>query len=52
MGEDLGDHGGIYDGGNDLQGAAALGAVFQARCPVQVLDVVANGILLHQATAF
>ena len=25
MGEDLGDHGGIFDGGDDLQGAAAVG---------------------------
>jgi hypothetical protein len=29
MGEDLGDHGGMFDGGDDLQGAAAAGAVFQ-----------------------
>jgi hypothetical protein len=29
MGEDLGDHGGMLDGGDDLQGSAALGAVFQ-----------------------
>ena len=28
VGEDLGDHGGMFDGGDDLQGAAALGAVF------------------------
>ena len=28
MREDLGDHRGIFDGGDDLQGAAALGAVF------------------------
>jgi hypothetical protein len=28
MYEDLGDHGGIYDGGDDRQGAAAVGAVF------------------------
>ncbi len=28
MGEDLGDHGGMLDGGDDLQGAAAQGAVF------------------------
>ena len=28
MGKDLGDHGGIYDGGDDCQGAAALGTVF------------------------
>ncbi len=28
MGEDLGDHGGMFDGGDDLQGVAALGAVF------------------------
>ena len=27
MGEDLGDHGGMFDGGDDLQGATALGAV-------------------------
>ena len=27
MGEDLGSHGGMLDGGNDLQGATALGAV-------------------------
>jgi len=27
MGEDLGDHGGIFDGGDDLQGAAAVGVV-------------------------
>jgi hypothetical protein len=26
--EDLGDHGRMFDGGDDLQGAAALGAVF------------------------
>jgi hypothetical protein len=29
MGEDLGNHGGVYDGGDDLQGAATMGAVFQ-----------------------
>jgi hypothetical protein len=28
MGEDLGDHDEIYDGGDDRQGAAAVGAVF------------------------
>jgi len=28
MGEDLGDHGGIFDGGDDLQGTAALGTLF------------------------
>jgi hypothetical protein len=28
MGEDLGDHGGMLDGGDDLQGTAAMGAVF------------------------
>jgi hypothetical protein len=28
MGEDLGDHGGIYEGGDDRQGAAPLWAVF------------------------
>ncbi len=28
MREDLGDHDGIYDGGDDRQGAAALGTVF------------------------
>ena len=28
MREDLGDHEGIYDGGDDRQGAAALGTVF------------------------
>ena len=28
MREDLGDHDGIYDGGDDRQGAAAVGAVF------------------------
>jgi hypothetical protein len=27
MREDLGNHGGIFDGGDDLQGAAAVGAV-------------------------
>jgi hypothetical protein len=27
MCEDLGHHGGIFDGGDDLQGTAALGAV-------------------------
>jgi hypothetical protein len=27
MGEDLGDHGGMFDGGDDLQGATALGAL-------------------------
>jgi hypothetical protein len=26
--EDLGNHGGIYDGGDDRQGAAAVGALF------------------------
>ena len=29
VGEDLGDHGWMLDGGDDLQGAAAAGAVFQ-----------------------
>ena len=29
MREDLGDHGGIFDGGDDRQGATTLGAVFQ-----------------------
>lgn len=28
MREDLDDHGGVFDGGNDLQGTAALGTVF------------------------
>ena len=28
MREDLGNHGGIFDGSDDLQGAAALGTVF------------------------
>ena len=28
MREDLGDHGGIFDGGDDLQGSAALGTLF------------------------
>jgi len=28
MREDLGDHGGIFDGGDDLQGTTTLGAVF------------------------
>ena len=27
VGEDLGDHGGVYDAGNELQGAAALRAL-------------------------
>jgi hypothetical protein len=27
--EDLGDHGGIFHGGDDRQGATTLGAVFQ-----------------------
>jgi hypothetical protein len=27
MGEDLGNHGGIYDGGEDRQGAAAVGTL-------------------------
>ena len=26
--EDLGNHGGIYDGGDDRQGATAVGALF------------------------
>ncbi|MGI0015048.1 MAG: hypothetical protein ACREBU_16645 [Nitrososphaera sp.] len=34
MGEDLGNHGGVYDGGDDLQGAATMGAVFQVDTPV------------------
>jgi hypothetical protein len=29
MGEDLGNHGGVYDGGDHLQGATAMGAVLQ-----------------------
>ena len=29
MGEDPGNHGGVYDGGDDLQGAATIGPVFQ-----------------------
>ena len=28
MREDLGNHGGVYDGGDDLQGAATLGTLF------------------------
>jgi len=28
MGEDLGNHGGVFDSGNDLQGAATVGAMF------------------------
>jgi len=30
MREDLGNHGGIYDGGDDLQGSAALETLFSA----------------------
>jgi hypothetical protein len=39
MGEDLGDHCGIFDGGDDLQGAAALETLpfmAAARCPPPV----------------
>ena len=28
MGEDLGNHGGMFDGGDDRQGAAAVGTLF------------------------
>ncbi|MGH8488489.1 MAG: hypothetical protein ACREXS_06395 [Gammaproteobacteria bacterium] len=35
MGEDLGDHGGIFDGGDDLQGAAALGTLLDVEHPFE-----------------
>ncbi|MGH8628423.1 MAG: hypothetical protein ACREYC_25210 [Gammaproteobacteria bacterium] len=40
MGEDLGNHGGVYDGGDDPQGAATMGAVL-AR--VECKPFVGNG---------
>jgi len=29
MSEDLGDHGGVFDGGVDVQGAVAVGTLFR-----------------------
>jgi hypothetical protein len=42
MREDLGDHGGIYDGGDDRQGAATMWAVFHvdSEHPFEVRFVV------------
>jgi len=37
MCEDLGNHGGIFDGGDDLQGAAAVGTLLDVdiECPFE-----------------
>ena len=40
MGEDLGDHRGVFDGGDDLQGAATLGTLFD-------VDIEGASFILH-----
>jgi hypothetical protein len=42
MGEDLGNHGGMFDGGDDRQGAAAVGTLFNidSEHPFEVRFVV------------
>ena len=43
VGEDLRNDGGMFDGGDDLQGAAAAGAVFQGTCGITSLRARRSG---------
>jgi len=45
MGKDLGDHGGMFDGGDDLQGTTGLGAVFHS----QTTGKITPSVALHDA---
>jgi hypothetical protein len=49
MGEDLGDHGGLYDGGDDCQGTATMWAVLHTRIIKRLMKVLTRkGFLIEE----